>query len=108
MNRAQTVTLRAMPWYGDTEIEISFPEAWEINICPMKGQDTPRLSEAGIRKAFSNPIGTKSIRELARGKKEVVIIFDDMSRPTPVAEIIPFVLGCKSNFHFQYYMAGQY
>jgi len=92
MNRTQKVTLRAMVWYGDTDIEINFPESWDVNICRMKGHDAPALSSASIRQAFNNPIGTGTIRELARGKKEVAIIFDDMSRPTPVSDIAPYVL----------------
>ncbi len=92
MNRTQTVKLRAMVWYGDTDIEINFPESWDVHICRMKGEDAPALSATDIRKAFNNPIGTETIKELARGKKEAVIIFDDMSRPTPVSEIVPYVL----------------
>ncbi len=42
--------------------------------------------------AFDHPIGSKPIEELAKGKKEVVILFDDLARPTPVYEIIPYVL----------------
>jgi len=92
MNRTQTVKLRAMVWYGDIEIDINFPESWDVHVCAMKGQNAPVLTDAGIREAFARHIGTKSIRELARGKKEVVIIFDDMSRPTPVSVIVPYVL----------------
>ncbi|MBN1686812.1 MAG: DUF2088 domain-containing protein, partial [Spirochaetales bacterium] len=40
----------------------------------------------------ANPIGSKPIRDLARGKKKVVILFDDLSRPTKAAEIVPYVL----------------
>ena len=92
MKTTQKVTLREMVWYGDTEFDIHFPESWDVQVCPMKGQDARKLGDADIRKAFANPIGTKSIMEMARGKKEVVIIFDDMSRPTPVSEIAPYVL----------------
>jgi nickel-dependent lactate racemase len=45
-----------------------------------------------IKASISNPIGIPPIRELAKGKKEVVIIFDDMTRVTRVAKIVPFVL----------------
>ena len=69
MNRTQTVKLRAMVWYGDTEIDINFPESWDVQVCTMKGQDAPVLTDADIRKAFAHPIGTKSIRELAAVKK---------------------------------------
>jgi len=56
----------------------------------MHGHDTPPLSEDGIREAFCNPIGTKTIKELAKGKKEVVILFDDMSRATPSAAPVSY------------------
>jgi len=81
-----------MEWYGDTEFEIDFPGSWEVTVCHMHGHSASPLSEDGIRRAFANPIGTKTIKELAKGKKEVVILFDDMSRPTPSEVLIPYVL----------------
>ena len=92
MNRSDTIRLPQMEWYGDTELEIDFPDSWEVMVCHMHGHNAFPLSEDGIRKAFDNPIGTMTIRELAKGKKEVVILFDDMSRPTPSAVLIPYVL----------------
>ena len=59
MNRTQTVKLRAMVWYGDIEIDINFPESWDVHVCAMKGQNAPVLTDAGIREAFARPIGTK-------------------------------------------------
>jgi len=81
-----------LAWWGDIDAELSFPQGWQVTACHMQGHDTSKLSEEGFRKAFASPIGTRPIRELARGKKNVVILFDDMSRPTKVAEIVPFVL----------------
>jgi len=81
-----------MEWYGDTELEIDFPDSWDVTVCRMHGHDASPLSEDGIRKAFANPIGTRTIRKLAKGGKEVVILFDDMSRATPTAVLIPYVL----------------
>jgi len=92
MSRSKTVQIPQLAWYGDTEIEIDFPDSWDVTVCRMHGHDTPPLSEDGIRQAFCNPIGTKTIKELAKGKKEVVILFDDMSRATPSAVLIPHVL----------------
>jgi nickel-dependent lactate racemase len=79
-------------WYGNTEMELNFPPSWSIFFCPMKGGERKKLYPKEMENAFSNPIGSKSIQELAKGKKEVVILFDDMARPTPVFEIVPFVL----------------
>ena len=87
-----TISVPQQAWYDNDELELQFPSSWELSVCYMRGHHRPPLSEQGFREAFANPIGTKSIRELARGKSEVAILFDDMSRPTRVAEIVPYVL----------------
>ena len=86
------IRLPQLAWYDNTALEIEFPPSWEVSVCYMKGHRRRALGEKGFREAFANPIGTKPIRQLARGKKEVAILFDDMSRPTRVAEIVPYVL----------------
>jgi len=91
-SNAKKVRVPILPWYGDEELELEFPESWEVTVCRMKGHNAPPLSDREIRKAFTNPIGTKRIRELARGKKEVAIIFDDLTRGTPAAMVIPYIL----------------
>ncbi|MCK9357325.1 MAG: lactate racemase domain-containing protein [Dehalococcoidia bacterium] len=92
MKSSRTVQLPQMAWYGDTPIDIDFPDSWDVTVCRAGGQSAPALDDAGIRSAFANPIGTKTIRELARGKKEVVILFDDLTRATPVHAMLPYVL----------------
>ena len=62
------VKVPQFPWYGDTELELDFPDSWEVITCQMPGQDAPKLSEQKIQAAFLNPIGTPQIAELARGK----------------------------------------
>jgi nickel-dependent lactate racemase len=79
-------------WYDNSELELEFPDSWDVHFLPPKGHDRPRLSPQEMKRAFDNPIGTQRIRELARGKTEVVIIFDDITRPTPTADIAPFIL----------------
>jgi len=46
----------------------------------MTGYNRPAIDMAQIQAALENPIGTSSLRELAKNKKEVVIIFDDYTR----------------------------
>ena len=92
MSDTKKVTLPILAWYGDTELEIDFPASWDVSVLRHKGDGAPALNDAGIRKAFANPIGTPTIREGAKGKKEVCILFDDMSRATPSADLIPYVL----------------
>ncbi|MEE8421037.1 MAG: lactate racemase domain-containing protein, partial [Dehalococcoidales bacterium] len=86
------INVPQMPWYGDTELALEFPDSWDVTTCRMNGQDTPKIGDKEIRAAFSNPIGTKRIAELAKGKKDVVILFDDLTRPTRTAELVSYVL----------------
>jgi nickel-dependent lactate racemase len=50
------------------------------------------LTAEQMRAAVQNPIGSPRLSELAKGKKEVVILFDDLPKPTPAKVIVPFVL----------------
>jgi nickel-dependent lactate racemase len=79
-------------WYDKSEMELDFPPSWSIFFCPMKGGERRKLTRKEMEKAFLQPIGSKPLRELAKGKKEVAILFDDLARPTPVSEILPFLL----------------
>ena len=80
-------------WYGDTKLELRFPRRWDVKVHRMNGHGMTRISDAGIREALAKPIGGKTIAELAKGRKQAVIIFDDIYRPTPIYRIVPFVLN---------------
>lgn len=91
-NKPTKIYLPQFPWYGDSKFEIDFPPNWQVIICNMPGHDAPKLNKREIQAVFANPIGTPRIAELARGKKEVAILFDDLSRPTKAAELVPYIL----------------
>jgi len=90
--KSNSVVVPQLAWWGDVEAELTFPDEFQVTECRMAGHDAPPLDDAGYRKAFANPIGSPTIRELAREKKNVVILFDDMSRGTKTYEIVPYVL----------------
>jgi nickel-dependent lactate racemase len=77
-------------WFGDEERELAFPEGWEARLFPPR--DAPSLGEAEVRRAFANPYGTPPLHELARGRWDAVIVVDDLSRPTPAAQLLPIIL----------------
>ena len=85
-----SATVRTRAWYGDEELTLNFPTGWEVEMLGPK--DAPALSDAQIERAFAEPIGTPRISELAKGKESAAIIVDDLSRPTPAAQVIPFIL----------------
>ena len=88
----KTVTVPRQMWYGDGELQLTFPESWEVVPCLMNGHDAPQITPEQIKAAFDNPIASPALRKLARGRTEVAIIFDDISRPTRVADLMPYVL----------------
>lgn len=85
-----TATIHSRAWYGDEELTLNFPNGWEVEILGPK--DGPALSDAQLAQAFAEPIGTPRIAAMANGKKSAAIIIDDLSRPTPAATVIPFLL----------------
>ncbi|HLA80603.1 MAG TPA: lactate racemase domain-containing protein, partial [Thermoleophilia bacterium] len=89
----KAVELPQLAWEGAQALDIAFPENWHVELCHMAGYDRPALDPALVREAIVHPIGAPPIGVAARGKKEICVIFDDMSRPTRVAPIIPFVLA---------------
>jgi len=89
---AKTLAVPRQIWYEEGELQLEFPASWEVVPCLMTGHNAPHITPDQIRAAFNKPIGSPPLRELAQGKHEVAIIFDDISRPTRAAELIPYVL----------------
>ena len=76
-------------WYGKKDLILDFPDIWEVKEYKMKGKN--KISSNGIKKAFSNPIGTLPLDRLAKGKKNAIILVDDLSRPTKAYKILPYI-----------------
>jgi nickel-dependent lactate racemase len=87
------ISLPQLPWHGDRELTLDIPDGWELEIYNMAGYAMPKLKPQEIKKAIESPMGMPPLREYARGKREVVILFDDMARVTRTAEIVPHVLA---------------
>jgi len=86
-------SLPQLLWYGNTTLDIELPDAWQVEYCPMRGADRVPLTLQQMEEAIRNPIGSPRLRELARGKKRAVIVFDDMTRPTRTFELAPILLS---------------
>lgn len=84
--------LPANSLYGDEPIQIEFPDNWDVHISNIKGAETPKLTQEQIGERVRNALGTKPISEGAKGCKTAVIVFDDITRPTPVEPIAQEVI----------------
>lgn len=87
-----TFRLPQFAWYDPKEVDYSLPDNWKVDVYNIAGYLRPVMSAGEIKTAIASPLGTPQVREIARGKKKVVIIFDDMSRGTQVSKIVPAVL----------------
>ena len=80
--------------YGKTKLAHSFDEKGLMGVLTTEleryiPQGSPREL---VEQALQNPIGVPSLQELARGKKNIVIIASDHTRPVPSKVILPPML----------------
>jgi len=88
----KTISVPNLLWYGNKARELSFPDRWEVEFLAPPGFAKPAMDEDGISAAFDNPIGVPPLVEMAKDADEVVIVFDDITRPTPVKVVLPWVI----------------
>ena len=77
------------------KLELSqLPRAWNV-IGVLEPSFLPPVTDpdAAVREALSSPIGSPPLREVARGAHKVVVLIDDLSRPTPAHLLLPHVIA---------------
>jgi nickel-dependent lactate racemase len=90
---SNAVTLRTHEWFGDRLENFDLPAGWHVTYYHSKGHDAPVLTQAEIKKAVLNPLGTRPLHETAAGKTTAAIAVDDMARPTPSFEVVPYLVA---------------
>jgi nickel-dependent lactate racemase len=80
--------------YGNEKLDFSFPKGWNL----ISNQDRPPIPAVAdpvkeIQHALDHPIGSPKIEELARPGMDVVLLFDDLQRPTPAHLALPEILN---------------
>jgi len=93
----KNVSVPSRLWYENEERELTFPDRWEIDTINSPGLDKPGLSADQIKEKVLNPCEGPPLEELAKGRQKAVIVFDDMTRPTPVKDVAPYVLELLHN-----------
>jgi nickel-dependent lactate racemase len=87
-----TVTVPNLLWYGNKPRELRFPSRWGLEVLEPPGFKKEASGKGAISTAFDNPIGSPALEDLAKDANEAVIVFDDITRPTPVSHILPWVM----------------
>jgi nickel-dependent lactate racemase len=83
-------TLSTAAWYGDPPLDLVFPEDWQVVV--HEPDLPPAIDRTEIAAAIQAPVAAPSLRSLAAGARRVVVIVDDLTRPTPVELVLPHLL----------------
>jgi nickel-dependent lactate racemase len=80
--------------YEGGKKHFSLPKGWNL----ISDQDRSTVSGVTdpvkeIQQALDHPIGSPKIEELARPRMDVVLLFDDLQRPTPAHLALPEILN---------------
>ncbi|MFC1899566.1 lactate racemase domain-containing protein [Chloroflexota bacterium] len=86
------IKINVKAFFGDEEMVLSFPGNWDVKECRIAGHNRPPLSDDQLRSTLQKPFGTGRLKDIAQGKNQVCILFDDLPKPTPTHVLVPFVL----------------
>lgn len=83
--------LSTAAWYGDLSVELAFPADWTVVV--HRPELPPPLDHDQMLTALREPVGAPTLASIAAGARRVVIILDDLTRPTPAQDVLPLVLA---------------
>lgn len=78
--------------YGEEEITLSLPRENQVEVLKPNAVTLPPSEEEELTRALDHPLGTKRLEEIVRGKGRVVLLCEDLTRPTPLDRILPHLL----------------
>ena len=78
--------------FGRTSCEIEVPDANVVKVLEARHGAAVADPEAAVERSLAAPIGCPSLAELARGKRDAVVVICDMTRPVPNPVLLPPIL----------------
>ena len=73
-------------WNKDYTLELPLPDRWNAKVLHMEGDNKKVLGKEDYGKAL------EPLAPMLKGKKEVCVLFDDLSRPTRAYRVLPSLL----------------
>lgn len=79
--------------YGKEGLEVEIPDRHVVGVLTI--QSIPPLVDPAeaVRSSLANPIGSRSLEAIARGRKDACIVVCDVTRPVPNPVILPEILA---------------
>jgi nickel-dependent lactate racemase len=78
--------------YGRGDLAVELPDSARIDVLEKRSVAPLADPESALREALAAPIATPPLRELARGRRNAVIVVSDRTRPVPNARLLPPLL----------------
>lgn len=80
--------------YGKEFLDLDIPEErlQGVIVSNLHSYKTEKTQEELVLEAMANPIGSEKLKDLAKGKKNIVLIASDHTRPVPSKVIVPPML----------------
>lgn len=79
--------------YGKEKICLEIPSQSLLGIYHPKPIVDEIDETRTLRQAMENPIGSPRLREIVRRGQKIAIVTSDLTRPTPSAKMLPFVIS---------------
>ena len=78
--------------YGGKAVAVSIPDGSLIEILDIP--HTPPIKDPGLEiiRSLREPVEAPPLRELARGKRNIVLIVPDRTRPAPLSLILKLIV----------------
>ena len=78
--------------YGRADIEVALPDGGHVDV--VEKHSVPPLPDprAALCDGLRRPTGAPPLRELARGRRDAVIVVSDATRPVPNRQLLPPIL----------------
>lgn len=83
--------------YGETKLRVDVPEKNLAGVILPNNISPEKSAREMIVSALEHPMGSLPLSEIARGKRDAVIVVDDNTRPCPTWEMMPPVLDILNN-----------
>ena len=89
---------------------LKIPDGYKAQVFDLPDVTFETTGSDAVKQALAKPVKSKQLQELASGKKRILLVSDDISRPTPIHEFIQFVLdelaaAGVSGEHIEFIMA---
>jgi nickel-dependent lactate racemase len=83
-----------LPYGKEGVLECCLPEEALIEIVQRRPVEPAKNEYQCILDAFQNPVGARPLAETARAAKRIVVVVDDITRPTPTQKALVPLFDC--------------